>query len=191
MSFVLMTVGKTHSGKTTFGRELAKRLGPCCLLDSDEVAEFLKSKYPSVYQSDYEEGSEQPTRGYYLKLAIVAEVYKTALQTNLPIIFTTSNAKKQIRQEICRLAKESGRSTIIVHFNIADEVLVERINNSQRLGSNQAEIQSFNHFLTNIQTHRFEVPTAAEVDHYFEINRESNKQVLEQVLKVMRSSVND
>ncbi len=183
-----MTVGKTHCGKTTFGRELAKRLGPCCLLDSDEVAEFLKSKYSTVYQSDYEEGSEQPTRGYYLKLAVVAEIYKAALQTNSPIIFTTSNAKKQVRQEIIRLAKNNGRSTIIVHFNIADEVLVERINNSQRLGNNQTEIQSFNHFLTNIQTNRFEVPTAAEADYYFEINGDLNQQVLEEVLAVMKSS---
>jgi shikimate kinase len=191
MSFVLMTVGKTHSGKTTFGRELAQQLGPCCLLDSNEVADFLKRTYSDLYQADYEEGSNQPTRGYYLKLAVVAEIYKAALSTNLPIIFTTSNAKKQLRQEICRLAKESGRSTIMVYFNIADEVLVERINNSQRLGGNQAEIQGFNHFLTNIQTHRFEVPIAAEADHYFEINRGSNKQVLEQVLKVMRPPVND
>lgn len=191
MSFVLMTVGKTHSGKTTFGRELAQRLGPCCLLDSDEVADFLKKTYSDLYQADYEEGSNQPTRGYYLKLAVVAEIYKAALSTNLPIIFTTSNAKKQLRQEICQLAKEYGRSTIIVYFNIADEVLVERINNSQRLGSDQAEIQSFNHFLTNIQTHRFEVPIAAESDYYFEINEESNEQVLKQVLTVMRSSVNN
>ena len=191
MSFVLMTVGKTHSGKTTFGRELAQRLGPCCLLDSDEVADFLKKTYSDLYQADYEEGSNQPTRGYYLKLAVVAEIYKAALSTNLPIIFTTSNAKKQLRQEICRLAKESGRSTIMVYFNIADEVLVERINNSQRLGDNQAEIQSFNHFLINIQTHRFEVPIAAEADYYFEINGESNKQVLEQALKVMGPPVND
>ena len=183
MSFVLMTVGKTHSGKTTFGRELAKRLGPCCLLDSDEVADFLKAKYPDLYQADYKEGSQQPTGGYYLKLKIVAEIYKMALSTDLPIIFTTSNAKQQIRQEISRLAKEAGRSTILVHFNLADDVLLARIHNSQRLGGNQDDIKSFDYFLNNIQSRRFEIPTAAEADHYFEINETvSGQQVIEKIL---------
>jgi len=183
-----MTVGKTHSGKTTFGRELAKRLGPCCLLDSDKVADFLKGEYPDLYKSDRDEDSGQPTRGYYLKLAVVAEVYKAALQTSLPIIFTTSNAKRRVRQEIIRLAKDNNRSTIIVHFNIADDILVERINNSQRLKGNQAEIQSFNHFLANIQTHNFDVPTAAEADYYFEIiDNDSLCAVMEQALILLRN----
>jgi len=62
MQFVVMTVGKTHSGKTTFGMELAKRIKQACVLDADILSEFLKTTYPILYQSDREKNSKEKTQ---------------------------------------------------------------------------------------------------------------------------------
>ena len=62
MQFVIMTVGKTHSGKTTFGMELAKKIKRSCVLDADILSEFLKTTYPVLYQSDREKNSEKKTQ---------------------------------------------------------------------------------------------------------------------------------
>jgi predicted kinase len=178
-----MTIGKTHSGKTTFGRELAQRIEPCCLLDFDEVAEFLKDKYPNLYSHDYQEGTYELTSGYHLKIAVMLEVYKFALKTDLPIVFTSANATKQIRQEISRLAKESGRTTILVYFNFSDKILLKRIKSGQRFGDDKNKINIFVNFLTNIQNRRFEIPNQAEADYYFEVNEDIiSQQVIERIL---------
>ena len=44
--FVIMTVGKTHSGKTTFARNLEKEITNSVVIDQDNHAEFLQSTYP-------------------------------------------------------------------------------------------------------------------------------------------------
>lgn len=59
MQFVVMTVGKTHSGKTTFGMELAKKIKKSCVLDADILSEFLKTTYPILYKSDWGKNNEK------------------------------------------------------------------------------------------------------------------------------------
>ncbi len=44
-----------------------KRLKHACLLDSDEIAEFLKDKYPDLYDKDFVKNSNELVYGYYLK----------------------------------------------------------------------------------------------------------------------------
>jgi len=57
MQYVVVTVGKTHSGKTTFGLELKKNLKHCTLIDGDVVAGFLRDNYPDMYDDDYIKGT--------------------------------------------------------------------------------------------------------------------------------------
>lgn len=40
-----MTVGKTHSGKSTFARELEKQLDNSIVIDQDNHAEFINTHY--------------------------------------------------------------------------------------------------------------------------------------------------
>lgn len=42
---VIMTVGKTHSGKTTFARDLELALNNAFVMDQDITAEFLHTYY--------------------------------------------------------------------------------------------------------------------------------------------------
>lgn len=85
MSFVVITVGKTHSGKTTFGKKIAKKLKHLCLLDSDEIVEFLKDKYSDLYNKDFANNPNELIPGYYLKRMVLLDVYRQALKTKLPI----------------------------------------------------------------------------------------------------------
>jgi shikimate kinase len=53
-------VGKTHSGKTTFGKQLMKELEDNAMLfDSDELTDFLMEKYPWLQKKIFP--SELPT----------------------------------------------------------------------------------------------------------------------------------
>ncbi len=45
---VIMTVGKTHSRKTTFARLLEQELGNSFVMDQDNHAEFINTLTPSV-----------------------------------------------------------------------------------------------------------------------------------------------
>lgn len=62
-----MTVRKNHSGKITFGKKISKRLEYARLLDSDEIAEFLRDKYPYLYNKDFAKDSNELVSGYDLK----------------------------------------------------------------------------------------------------------------------------
>lgn len=43
--FVIITVGKTHSGKTTFAKALEKELPHSFVMDQDNQAEFINTHY--------------------------------------------------------------------------------------------------------------------------------------------------
>ena len=45
---VIMTVGKTHSGKTTFAKELESVLQQAVVIDQDNHAEFINSHYKKL-----------------------------------------------------------------------------------------------------------------------------------------------
>jgi hypothetical protein len=67
MQYVVMTVGKTHSGKTTWGGQIRKTIKHCCLIDGDIIAEFLKTNYLDLYNTDYVKENNELTQGFRLK----------------------------------------------------------------------------------------------------------------------------
>ncbi|WP_119182607.1 AAA family ATPase [Exiguobacterium sp. OS-77] len=48
MRTVLLTIGPTHAGKTTFARQLAQRLPASLVIDQDLQARFLLEHYPDL-----------------------------------------------------------------------------------------------------------------------------------------------
>ncbi len=46
--FVIITVGKTHSGKTTFAKKLEKQLCNSIVIDQDNHAEFINTFYKKL-----------------------------------------------------------------------------------------------------------------------------------------------
>ncbi len=49
--FVIITVGKTHSGKTTFAKALEKELPHSFVMDQDNQAEFINTHYEKITTS--------------------------------------------------------------------------------------------------------------------------------------------
>lgn len=187
MQFVIMTVGKTHSGKTTFGKKIAKQFKHVCLLDSDEIAEFLKDKYPDLYTKDFVKDSNELASGYYLKQIVLLDIYKQSLKTNLLIISTSANSTKKIRTEARRLAKKSGRKLIMVYFNLPETLLVSRIKESKRSQKCLYHSKNFIDLLVNKQKQRFEVPNKREADYFLEIIDEaSGVKAFKEVVKLLK-----
>ena len=186
MQFVIMTVGKTHSGKTTFGMELAKKIKKSCVLDADILSEFLKTTYPVLYQSDREKNSEKKTQWYYLKLSLMIEIFKKALKTDATIVSTAANSNKRIRGRGRLLAHRAWRKLIMIYFNRPENILLERIKKSTRSKVCLTHSKDFNDLLTNKQKKLFEQPSSKEADLFFEINDDqSRKKVQKEIIALV------
>ncbi|MEN2466166.1 AAA family ATPase [Ornithinibacillus sp. JPR2-1] len=87
---VVITVGKTHSGKSTFARELEKELENAFVLDQDNHAEFINTYYQKL----------QPKTGpNTLKHAISKLIADYAIEnTDLHIIASSANRTRKGRK---------------------------------------------------------------------------------------------
>ncbi|WP_020060496.1 AAA family ATPase [Bacillus sp. 123MFChir2] len=122
---VIITVGKTHSGKTTFARALEKELHNSFVMDQDNHAEFINTHYKEL----------QPKRGpNTLKHALSKLIVDYAKEhTDLHLIICNSNRSRDGRLYLLEeLFKKDEFVRILVHFDIPDDVLHKRVTQSRR-----------------------------------------------------------
>ncbi|WP_025118645.1 AAA family ATPase [Bacillus sp. H1m] len=122
---VIITVGKTHSGKTTFAKELEKELPNSFIMDQDNQAEFINTHYEKL----------QPTEGSnILKHGLSKFIVDYAKEhTNLHLIICNSNRSKNGRFYLLNeVFPQNEYIRILVHFAIPDDVLYERVGLSKR-----------------------------------------------------------
>ncbi|MCU5488174.1 ATP-binding protein [Bacillus cereus] len=122
---VIITVGKTHSGKTTFAKELEKELPNSFIMDQDNQAEFINTHYEKL----------QPTEGSnILKHGLSKFIVDYAKEhTNLHLIICNSNHSKNGRFYLLNeVFPQNEYIRILVHFAIPDDVLYERVGLSKR-----------------------------------------------------------
>ncbi|QOR64761.1 ATP-binding protein [Cytobacillus suaedae] len=122
---VIMTVGKTHSGKSTFARALEQELNNSFVMDQDNNAEFINTYYKKL----------QPKQGpNTLKHAFSRLIVDYAIEnTSLHLIVCNSNRSKKSRMNLLEgLFNQNQFVRIIVNFDIPDQILKERIAKSQR-----------------------------------------------------------
>lgn len=122
---VIMTVGKTHSGKTTFARALEKELDNSFVMDQDNQAAFLNTFYAKL----------QPEQGpNILKHSLSRLIVHYAIEnTDLHLIICNSNRSQKGRLRLLEgLFNKKQFVRILVHFDIPDDVLMERIVHSKR-----------------------------------------------------------
>lgn len=163
--FVIMTVGKTHSGKTTFAKALEKRMPNSVAIDQDVQAEILSLYYPTLVPK---EGTN--TIKYALTQTIVGY---TVEQTNCHIILSNANRSFKDRAKLLNYFKEKNFINILVNFEIPDCILEERIKESQRDKTILRTMSSFEEVLIQQKKDSFlekkNAPTEKEADHLFSI----------------------
>lgn len=122
---VIITVGKTHSGKTTFARALEKEVSNAFVMDQDNHAEFINTYYHIL----------QPKQGpNTLKHAFSKLIVEYAKkETNYNFIICNSNRSREGRLYLLEeLFPKAEFVRILVHFDIPDNILHKRVIQSQR-----------------------------------------------------------
>ena len=121
---VVMTIGKTHSGKTTFAKELESVLQQAIVIDQDNHAEFINSHYQKL----------RPMEGANtLKSSITNTIVDYAIeQSNMHIILSNSNLNKIGRSNILQNFHNKGFESVLVYFDLSNDLLKERVKQSQR-----------------------------------------------------------
>lgn len=174
--FVIMTVGKPHSGKTTFARNLEKEITNSVVIDQDNHAEFLQSTYPLLV----------PTKGHNkIKYALTQTIVDYAVnETSCHIILCNSNRNRKARIKLLKYFENKGFTTIIVNFDMPDDVLFERVKYSHRNTEVLRTVLSFKDVLERQQKesgiNEIVDPEAGEADYVYAIRNSKEVQAITQ-----------
>lgn len=164
---VIMTVGKTHSGKSTFTNALEKQLDNSIVIDQDNHAEFINTHYKALL----------PKQGpNTLKFAITKTIVDYAVgQTDFHLILCNSNLGRNIRMEKLAHYHNQGFTSILVNFELPDHVLQSRVANSDRSTTIFRSASTFEEVLIRQQASAIQggdviSPLEGEANHLFIIN---------------------
>ncbi len=171
---MVMTVGKTHSGKTTFANELELNLQQAVVIDQDNHAEFINNYYKKLRPKD---GLNT------LKFTITKTIVEYATNyCNYHLILCNSNLYKPARTELLCYFREKGFICIIVFFDLPTEILKERVEKTQRSKTIFRSASSFIEVLERQENLKRDEPTKDEVDYLFVINNSDEiAEVIEQI----------
>ncbi|NOU94392.1 AAA family ATPase [Paenibacillus sp. LMG 31456] len=178
---VIITVGKTHSGKTTFAKALEQQLHNSLVIDQDNHADFINTYYKTLL----------PRQGpNTIKYAITQTIVDYAInQTQFHLILCNSNRSRKGRLELLSHFENKSFISILVNFDIPDCVLQARVTNSQRNTNVFRSASTFEEVLIRQQadSHKIEVlaPTDGEADHLFVIKSADDVQsVIELIVNI-------
>lgn len=169
---VIMTVGKTHSGKSTFARNLEEQLLNSVVIDQDIHAEFINTYYRRLL----------PMNGpNTLKNAVSRTIVDYAMnESSFHLILCNSNLSRSGRLKLLDLFKEKGLTTILVHLDIPERILQARVANSDRSTAIFRSATTFEEVLNRQQTDGYftdvAAPVEGEADHLFVIRHSGEVQ---------------
>lgn len=176
---LLMTVGKTHSGKSTFGQLLASRLGNACVIDQDNHAAFVNAHYRSLLPK---QGPNE------LKYSVSATIIDYAIKrTDVHVILCNAYHSRSGRRKLLEKFQAHGFTTVLVHFDIPDEVLEARVAATTRSTAVLRSASSFAEVLARqgAETGRGDIipPEAGEADFLFRLESSRDVQlIIERIL---------
>ena len=182
--FVIMTVGKTHSGKTTFAKALEKQLYNSLMIDQDNHAEFINTNYKTLL----------PKQGpNTIKYAITQTIVDYAVnQTDFHLILCNSNRSRKDRLDLLAHFRTNGFTSILVDFDVPDDVLWARVTESQRSTTVIRSASTFKEVLIRQQAelHNADVtaPIDGEADHLFVVRDTQDVQsIMRGIVKLAQS----
>ena len=184
--YIIMCVGFTHSGKTTFAKNLVKELPDLVLIDNDEIASFINEKFSPAVFSEY----NKTKRSYQepnLKFLLATEILKFCLKANLNIIQASGNLGSDARIFIKKYAKKFNYQLITIYFNLPRETILDRINNTKKETKSFRSAKSWSEILPK-QLSYAKLPPSRKNTIFYEINKkEDYASVLSMVLKLLKN----
>jgi adenylate kinase family enzyme len=181
---VIITVGKTHSGKTTFAKALEQQMHNSLVIDQDNHAEFINTYYKTLL----------PKQGpNTIKYAITQTIVDYAVnQTNFHLILCNSNRARKGRVDLLSHFQNKGFISILVNFDIPDHILQARVAKSQRSTTVFRSASTFEEVLIRQQaeSHKVDVtaPIKGEADHFFVIkNSDEVQSVTQRIINIAQS----
>lgn len=153
MRTVLLTIGPTHAGKTTFARQLAQRLPASLVIDQDLQARFLLEQYPELIPTEGPNHVKHDLTGWLIKQAVAS-----SLET---IILCNANALRTGRQQLLDQFPRSTFRSILVWFDLPETTITDRLTHSTRDGR---EIRGNASYHDIYRRQRIEPPAPREAD---------------------------
>lgn len=174
---LVMTVGKTHSGKTTFAQNLAKALPNAAVIDQDNQAEFLQAYYQGLLPKD------GPNR---LKTALSRTIIEYAAdETDCHLVLCNANRGEKSRRELLSFFQRKGFTCLLVSFDMPEALLQERVSATTRSISVLRSAVSFSEVLARQGMEDVQKPDASEADHLFIVRSEADVEpVIREILLV-------
>ncbi|WNB93809.1 AAA family ATPase [Bacillus sp. NEB1478] len=181
---VIITVGKTHSGKTTFAKSLEQQLNNSLIIDQDNHAEFINTCYKNLL----------PKQGpNTLKYAVTQTIIDYSVShSNSHIIICNSNRTREGRLNLLSHFHKREFVSIIVNFDIPYPVLQERVAKSERSTTIFRSASTYKEVLTrqHLESHKNGVvsPIEGEADYLFVIkNNDDSQSVILKIIKIAQS----
>jgi shikimate kinase len=183
--FVIITVGKTHSGKSTFARALEKELANSITIDQDNQAEFINTYYKALLPK---QGAN--TFKFFVTQVIVDYAVTT---TDLHLILCNANRALTSRLALLEKFHNAGFVSILVNFAIPDDVLASRVAMTKRSTIVFRTATSFEELLLRqnreATTEEMASPNTNEATYFFEIkDNTETPSVIKKIVKVVQDS---
>lgn len=180
---VIITVGLTHCGKTTFARALEKELNNSIVIDQDNHAEFINTYYKRLQPKD------GPNTFKHAISRLIVNYAKE--QTDYHLIICNSNRSRKDRSYLFgELLPKEDFMHIIVHFDIPYRVLQARVTESKRSikifrGSYTNFEQVLNKQMADSLKEDVVDPAEGEADHLFVIKDNNDAEsVIQEILRI-------
>ena len=174
--YLIMTVGKTHSGKTTFGKQLHKKLSSFSLVETDDIVPFLREHVPEILT--YEKNRGHVLDGTTLRSSIGRLMIETALSYGISLIIPNGHITKKVRDQKRELAKKYHAKIIYISFELPKFVIDKRIRNSSRSNDPLNISKNYQEVLSH-QEEIFEKPLRKEADYFFTIKKASDSPIVQ------------
>ena len=176
---VIMTIGKTHSGKTTFGKKLEEMLPTSIVIDQDNHATFLHTHYPKLIPEH---------NPFKLKILLSQFILNYAItETDAPIIISSANLSKNGRNALLeQFFPQDMWTRIYVYFDYSNETLHQRIKHTTRSTTIFRDTtMTFEHLIEK-HAEQLEPPTVDEVDYLLHVNEtQSIEYVIEKIYELI------
>ena len=179
---VILTVGKTHSGKSTFARELEESLTNSVVVDQDNHGAFINRHYKAL------EPKMGPNTLKHALSQLIVDYAKD--ESDCHLIICNSNRSRNGRLYLLdEVFPPSLFTRILVHFNIPEQILEARVSQSERSTDIFRSASTFEEVLRrqvdDADDEVSNTPIEGEADHLFVIhdNKEAGA-IIEEIVSI-------